>query len=99
MPSANRLVIECSTQNSRITRCSSAAATVLAGITWSKLKTIRLASHSGEPSCRNASMASGPVTSWAMATSTPAITVSPAWTVRPRRRLKISSVSVPICVS
>src|SRR5947209_5217341 len=44
-------------------------------------------------------MASGAVTSWAKATSTPATTVSPAWTGRAVRRLRISSTSVPMFVS
>src|ERR1035441_506112 len=98
MPSANRLVIACSTQNSRMTRCNSAAATVLAGITWSKLKTMRLASHRGRSRLRKASIASGPVTSCAIATSTSAMTVSPACTERPSRRPNSSSVMVPISI-
>src|ERR1700726_2055395 len=57
---------------------------------------MRLGSQSGRSSARNAWMASGPVTSCASAQSTSATTVSPVATRRPRRREKISSVSVPM---
>src|ERR1700731_4762101 len=65
-------------------------------MTWSKVKTMRRGSQRGRSSARNAWMASGPVTSCASAQSTSATTVSPVVTRRPRRREKISSVSVPI---
>src|ERR1039458_5492325 len=98
IPSAKRLRIPNSAANSRMRRCSSLAATLFEGNTWSKLKTVREAFQIGISRLRKASMASGPVTSWAITASTSATTVCRAWRCRPTRRLSISSTSVPISV-
>src|SRR4030088_1066733 len=57
---------------------------------------MRRGSQRGRSRARNAWMASAPVTSGASAQSTSATRVSPTATRRPRRREKISSVSVPM---
>src|ERR1039458_460212 len=98
IPSAKRLRIPNSAANSRMRRWSSLAATLFDGNTWSKLKTVREAFQIGISRLRKASMASGPVTSWAITASTSATNASPAGTGRPTRRLSISSTSVPISV-
>src|ERR1035441_4818939 len=98
IPSAKRLRIPNSAANSRMRRCSSLAATLFEGNTWSKLKMVREAFQIGITRLRKASMASGPVTSWAITASTSATTVSPAWMGRPTRRLSIASTKVPISV-
>src|SRR5205823_331313 len=85
-----------SVAKSRTSLCNPADATVFAGKIWSKTRITRSGSQSGTSRWRKASIASGPVTSCAIAKSTGATTISPAWMGRSIRREKISSVSVPI---